>query len=511
MRFLRPLLLAVFAILVALGPATAPAAAAKRAKASKPTITRVTPMRLEIGQTLTIRGRNFKAKKGRNTVIFKGSDGRTAFAKPRSATKRKLVVKVPAGVARLLIVKDGKQRPTRMQLRVLAGRFSAFTPRRLSPVLLTIGANTPGGGEGKPLAACNKTSDHDGDLLPNQLELAIGTNPCLLDTDGDGIEDGYEYQSALDLNDDESQEPNSFLPYPGKRPYPNALDPSDRNTDFDGDSLSLANEQMLWKYGIANGLAERTRTPLYYSDGEQYSQYERRPDGRRVPTLAASGYERHTNFLQWASDNGYRTVQLDDGWPWWAHDVVRSTYGLLDFNRDGVETDVRLPGYRQSEVYYYDYDSDGFLSDDERDEDADGLTNFDELRSRMTSAYWAACYSNEAPFPIVYAGTSATDPDSDGDLVRDGADDQDHDDIPNVMELSRLAASGLWDAEPGFTCKLAEGLPTPPDPNHSEAYGRVNPYNPCLPATWSRTCPRHRDLTSDPAPFDGSLDWASLN
>ena len=37
------------------------------------------------------------------------------------------------------------------------------------------------------------------------------------------MEDGYEYQSAKDLNDDEHQQPNKDLPYPGKRPYPNAL------------------------------------------------------------------------------------------------------------------------------------------------------------------------------------------------------------------------------------------------------------------------------------------------
>ena len=37
------------------------------------------------------------------------------------------------------------------------------------------------------------------------------------------MEDGYEYQSAVDLNDDEYQSPNDVLPYPGKRPYPNPL------------------------------------------------------------------------------------------------------------------------------------------------------------------------------------------------------------------------------------------------------------------------------------------------
>ena len=48
----------------------------------------------------------------------------------------------------------------------------------------------------------------------------------------------------------------------------------------------------------------------------------------------------------------------------------------------------------------------------------------------------------EPPYLITYAGIDLVDPDTDGDGVRDGADDQDHDDIPNVMELSRYEASG---------------------------------------------------------------------
>ena len=70
----------------------------------------------------------------------------------------------------------------------------------------------------------------------------------------------------------------------------------------------------------------------------------------------------------------------------------------------------------------------------------------------MTSEYWAQCYAanKETPYPITYAGIDLTDPDTDGDGIRDGADDQDHDDIPNVMELSRYDASG------GFT-RLASG------------------------------------------------------
>lgn len=521
MRFSKAALLAVVATAVVISPTASPATAAKQSQAAKPQIMRVTPMRVEVGETLTIRGQRFSAEKRRNTVIFKGADGRTAFAKPRRATRRKLVVRIPAGVARLLVVRDGAQRPTRLNLRVLAGRFSAFTPRRLSPVVLAIGSRRQGGpgelgapgspgGQTAPLAVCNSDPDHDNDLLPNVQELALGTDPCLLDTDGDAIEDGYEYQSARDLNDDESQDPNAFLPYPGKRPYPNPLDPSDANVDFDGDSLLLREEQKLWRHGVAMGYAQRTLSPLYYSDGEQYSVSVRDAGGRRRPSLPALGYSLNQSFLDWASDNGYRMALLvDHDQPWWDPLATRTSYGLLDINRDGAETAALQPGYRLPEATYYDLLPDGYLSDDERDEDADGLTNFDETHGRMTSEYWVGCYGGEAPFGIAYAGTDVTDADSDGDGVRDGADDQDHDDIPNIMELSRLAASGLWDAE--RECKPLEGLPSPPDTNHPDAYGRVNPFNPCLPARLSRTCTLHPNFAGGAAPYDDSLDWASLN
>ena len=115
------------------------ASAQKRGTTPAPKITRVQPMRVAVGGLLTISGTNFKAQRGKNTVIFRASNGRTAFAKPRRATKRKLVVRVPAAVSRLLKVAASGQRPTRLQLRVLAGKFSKFTPRRLSPVVTGLG------------------------------------------------------------------------------------------------------------------------------------------------------------------------------------------------------------------------------------------------------------------------------------------------------------------------------------------------------------------------------------
>ena len=121
-----------------LAPAAAPAKS-RGAKAKRPSITRVTPMRVSVGALLTIRGRNFSRRRTRNTVIFRAPNGRSVFVKPTRASTRKLVVRVPSAVARIT---GGK--PTRFKLRVLAGKFSSFTKRRLSPVLLSSKKTLPG-------------------------------------------------------------------------------------------------------------------------------------------------------------------------------------------------------------------------------------------------------------------------------------------------------------------------------------------------------------------------------
>ena len=61
----------------------------------------------------------------------------------------------------------------------------------------------------------------------------------------------------------------------------------------------------------------------------------------------------------------------------------------------------------------------------------------------MTPGCWKACYPTEGAYPIKYAGTKAFDADSDGDGILDGADDQDFDDVPNIMELSRNMAGNV--------------------------------------------------------------------
>ncbi len=516
--------------------------AKKKAKPKSPVITSVAPMTAKVGDTLTIKGRNFRKGKGKNSVGFKRDGAAVVFIKSDVSTTKTMYVKLSAKLDKVLY---GGQSGV-FRLRVLAGRFgTSYTSKKLSPTIgpkpevapTTAGSTgsdgTAGAGgttsttappafdpagpygdcDGDKILNKDETGDIDNDLLSDALENTIGTDGCNADTDGDGVTDAYEYKSAVDLNDDEYQSPNTVIPYPGARPYPNPLE-KDADKDYDGDSLTLGEEYALWSKqgGLTPGETYQTfaTTHLSYSDGLQYSVYTVDGAGHRVPALNAAGYDKRADFLAWASANGYASVTLPSQASWTT--VTAGPVNILDINRGGSVNQTCDPAHPlAAEAYAYDLDCNGVLSDDERDEDADGLTNFDETHGPAQPGYWTACYGQEAPYKIAYAGTDVANADSDGDGIRDGADDQDHDDLPNLMELSRMQASvapgrpdGYNDTD-GHFCKPADGL-DPKNANHADAYGKVNPFNPCDPLPSSRTCDRHRALGTEPDP-----EWWSLH
>jgi hypothetical protein len=583
------------AFTAALAALLAPAGVAEAKKTPpKPVVTSVKPMQARVGDTITIQGRNFIKGKAKNTVAFRRDGGKTVFVKADVSTLKQIRVVLPATLTPLLQNGDF----TQFRIRVLARRFGkSFTPvaksPKIGPALIKPGDATEAGaggatGGGSAPAApvvkpgdCDEDkildkdeADDDDDLLSDALEADLMTDPCSKDSDADGVEDGYEYKSAIDLNDDEYQQPNTALPYPGSRPYPNPLS-DDAGRDHDGDGLSLATEYGLWKYTFEKAkTGTRTLFPLTYSDGLQYSVHgvcqasgnpagspcAADPDsaGRRYPTLKVENYERWfgaAGFYTWLKGNGYEYVVL--GWePDEAPFSSGQRFHILDVNlsgtlSDGGFTTAGIPDYPDSEGAEYPGNElyafgDGslYLSDEERDEDADGLTNFTELRGSGRPGYWSKCYGTEqfdaTGFPD--APLSAFNPDSDGDGVRDGADDLDHDDVPNIMELSRMKASGFDDTEDGSVppvlaegeaspppsvgggplCKLDKELPPKgqegePDPmwhGPATSAARVQPFNPCLPNPESRTCPRVLDMDGTvPSPLNESprnWQWFSL-
>ncbi len=419
--------------LLALTVLAVPAAASAKKRSKKPVITRVTPMRLPVGGKLTIRGKNFSSSRKRNTVIFRGPGKRTALVKPKRASRRKLVVVVPSSVGRAL---KGR-RTARFKLRVLVKKhFSGWTRKRLSPVVVSskVANEEEGGGGGLPPSTC-LSGDADGDLLSGSLETQIGTDPCLPDTDGDGVEDGFEEQSAIDLNHYPSTPP---LPYPGKRPYPNALDPSDANTDYDGDVMTLREEYLMWVRFSSDGVRRSGRpttlSSLLYSDGLQRSRSVSAPAGGTL--------------LNWALDQ----------------------------------------------------DGNGVLSDDERDADGDGLANWDESHGQMIETWWPAIHDGtgqptESKYPDINFLDNADLPqkdafansDMDGDGVLDGADDNDHDGLSNQFEVRR-PSDWLTDAFSGDPTTWNSDTPAfgvGPNP-----WAYTNPFNPCKPFNSDR-CHTH--------------------
>jgi hypothetical protein len=485
------LLAALTALLVPAVAGTTTASAKTRA----PVVKKVTPKRVYVGEKLTIRGRHFRRGVNKNTVAFKRKGARAVFVKADKSTRKMLQVVLPKRLEKVLVVRNGTPTSTRLRVRVMARKFGKrFTSRSKSPLVgpekpptpdkpATVDPNADCDGDHVP----NKNdADDDNDLLSDTYERSISKllDTCDPDTDGDGIEDGYEYQSARDLNDDEDQNTNGYTPYPRKLPFPNPLDGTDAGTDHDGDDLTLIEEYRLWRLA-----GPRTLDRMSYSAGEQFSRSARvGGTGSRQPTLLAAGYDKQTAFLTWASNNGYRNVLLSppNVTDWWSG---RVPVEITDFDRDGDST--------ESATYYDFLPADTYLNDAERDEDGDGLTNWAETRGCLGEGdagqeYWTKLYKDETKYYLAYQGTALDDPDTDGDGILDGADDQDHDDVPNVMECSRsLAADLAEDGDP-----LPNPIPARP------LTGFVNPFNPCLPHVYSRSCKKIIPFEKAWAPFN---------
>jgi hypothetical protein len=465
----------VCALLVAV-PATA-------AAATTPKVTSVAPLHLKIGERLTLRGKGFLPGKNRNTVVFKATGGRAVFAKAESATTTKLVVKVPAKLAAFLKLTAGRPTATRFQLRVLARKLSpSYTPGGSSPTIApaTSTATTPAlkapavapapaaaaapapsvvaapapdcDGDGTPDAT---DTDDDNDLLSDATERSIGTATCAADTDGDGMEDGWEYQSAKDFNRESCPAAGyptvcpGAKPYPYKRPYTNPLF-QDAGQDYDGDYLAAGFEYAAWKkHGV------RSLDNMWYSDGLQSSL-----DSDPNDSCAGLTEDPATGHVDKYPTGLLAYPSRTQGLAYEAPPTPRYEW-LYGHAQYSLDTDGAL------------HPNHGCLSDEERDEDGDFLSNREENNTMMTGPAFVQALFSEPAFKTLFGGTDPMDADTDGDGIVDGMDDEDQDDFWNVEEIDRGTESSV---EAGDTA-VRTGL-------------WVDPYNPCLPAIHSRSCPK---------------------
>lgn len=439
--------------LLALAPAEAPAAKKKKAKPVFPTISKVSPERARVGETLTVRGRNFLVGKNRTTVVFKRDGKKAIFVKASISTKTMLKVTVPKTLETQLATQDGYPLFTKFRLRIGAKRFGLrYTANKLS-----VG---PAAQPGVNVDECAKVrtggdpnGDLDADFLTNAEELNLRNplNPCTADTDGDGLEDGWEYFSAKDLN-------QRAVPYPAKRPFPNGLDPQDANYDYDGDGLRAKQEFDLWKQFGRPSQTMADRDSLLYSDGTKTSNGPGPSQLADLATLQAN-----------AAGCGYTVVPPNLGY-----------MGL---------------GYVDPSVA---------VEDDEKDADHDGLNNWAEANGWMTQIWWAKVFQSEKAYPFRnFQDLDPIDADVDGDGCLDGLDDQDADDWMNWMEHGEhyttwfdgatqwllFGSIGSFPAWYGWANSVPEG-PVP---------FAASPFNPCMPETTSRSCSKY--VTNDYPPF----------
>src|SRR6478752_1999438 len=101
----------------ALGALVVPATAGAATKA--PVISKVTPKAANVGNTLTITGKNFRRGKAKNSVLFRRDDGKSLFVKADVSTEKKLVVVLPKSLEKYMSQLKGKAVPTRFRLKVL--------------------------------------------------------------------------------------------------------------------------------------------------------------------------------------------------------------------------------------------------------------------------------------------------------------------------------------------------------------------------------------------------------
>ena len=250
--------------------------------------------------------------------MFKRDGGKALFVKGGLATKRQIALVIPKSLEKYMANTAGKPVATRFRLRVLATKLSkTFTAAKSSPV---IGPEKPPADgrrrrRPRPTRDCDGDGqlnsadpDDDNDLLADAQELALKLDPCSGDSDGDGVEDGFEYQSAIDLNNDDYQHANYVTPFPGKTPYPNPLF-ADADVDYDGDGLDARRRVQALEVHLRGQphrdahadaavlLRRRAVLALAAAGG----------NGIRQPTMTVSAYQPPKTFRTWADATGYGT------------------------------------------------------------------------------------------------------------------------------------------------------------------------------------------------------------
>ncbi|MDX6684926.1 MAG: hypothetical protein QOF86_1054 [Baekduia sp.] len=490
LRTLRSLSLALAAASLLLAPAAANAAPAvtkkatttksKKASTKKktsskkatkkavtyPTVSKVSPLKAGIGDKLVIKGKSYKSGKAKNYVVFKRDGGRALFVKADKATTTQITVTIPAKLLGFFQQAAGAPQPTRFHLRVMATRLAKnYTKSSMSPLISPVAGTAVGtasdcDGDGIPNS---RDTDDDNDLISDTEEAAIGTDPCKRDTDGDGMSDGWEIQSAKDRNGGV---------YPKAKPSPNPLDGKDAAIDADGDGLTNLEEYAAWatfggnKFPLSysggnNASAGRGAVPagLEYMDRDKngfLSDLERDADGDGIPNMDETRGDLAGTTLE---QSRVVTSQADSDPGFYDYGVFTPTY-LADASKAARQDPLRCGGINQVPFYCNDKvsggsggvidvqkvdtldwlstDSDGDgLADGQDDVDHDGIDNMSEYQSMISSPFKQRKFGPLDACVPTYDNTACLlgSTDLDGDGLSNAVDsDDDGDGLPDVLE-----------------------------------------------------------------------------
>ncbi len=268
--------------------------------------------------------------------------------------------------------------------------------------------------------------DGDGDGLSDALEISLGSNPALRDTDGDGIDDGDEglgdddNDGVINLLDRDNRDP--CVPNDGSGSCDSDFDgisnaderlegtnPFIADTDLDGDSDGA--ERGLDSDG--DGRGDAIESKLIDSDGDGLTdQFDIDNDNPCIPSDLAGTCDRDGDGLDNATEEAIGTDPDNpdtDG-----DGIIDGLEGLFDVDGDGVLNPLD-PGNLDPCV-----PSETFPT---CDADNDGATYAEELA----------------------AGTDPNNPDTDGDGIPDGAEigrDDDGDGLDNAVESNLIDSDG---------------------------------------------------------------------
>ncbi|WP_255442010.1 Ig-like domain-containing protein [Corallococcus sp. Z5C101001] len=273
--------------------------------------------------------------------------------------------------------------------------------------------------------------DTDGDGIPDGIEVKVGgTDPLNPDTDGDGLPDGIEdanHNGILDPGEtnplDDDSDDDGLLDGNEDANHNGVVDPGEtdpRNPDTDGDGLTDGLE-----LGLTQPQGSDTDPTKFVADQD--------PNTKTDPTKKDTDGGGVFDGIEDANHNGRVDVlETDPNNP--ADDKDADGDGIdnateLELGLDPFDNDTDDDGVPDGLDGIKDTDGDGIIDALDPDSDNDGILDGTEMGVTAETAPSGTDKSspNFKPDADPTTKTDPKNPDTDGDSLKDGEEDANHD------------------------------------------------------------------------------------